>query len=91
MAANGVMATASADSDILTRTPQNTPLNAAPISSRAQQPGVATINEGKDLSVAEGYPAASSVALTANLHQLQKISTAQPLRRYLHRTRTSFQ
>lgn len=30
-----------------TRTPQNTPLNAAPISSRAQQPGVDSIKEGK--------------------------------------------
>jgi hypothetical protein len=29
-----------------TRTPQNTPANAAPISSRAQQPGVASIKEG---------------------------------------------
>lgn len=28
------------------RTPQNTPLNNAPISSRAQQPGVNTIKEG---------------------------------------------
>jgi hypothetical protein len=29
-----------------TSTPQNTPANAAPISSRAQQPGVGTIKEG---------------------------------------------
>lgn len=29
-----------------TSTPQNTPANAAPISSRAQQPTVGTINEG---------------------------------------------
>jgi len=28
-------------------TPQNTPANAAPISSRAQQPGVGTIKEGE--------------------------------------------
>jgi len=27
-------------------TPQNTPANAAPISSRAQQPGVSSIKEG---------------------------------------------
>lgn len=30
-----------------TSTPQNTPANAAPISSRAQQPGVDSIKEGK--------------------------------------------
>ena len=30
-----------------TRTPQNTPSNAAPISSRAQQPGVDSIMEGE--------------------------------------------
>jgi hypothetical protein len=29
-----------------TSTPQNTPANAAPISSRAQQPNVGTIKEG---------------------------------------------
>ncbi len=29
-----------------TSTPQNTPANAAPISSHAQQPGVGTIKEG---------------------------------------------
>jgi hypothetical protein len=30
----------------VTSTPQNTPANAAPISSRAQQPGVGSIKEG---------------------------------------------
>jgi nucleosome assembly protein 1-like 1 len=33
----------------VSRTPQNTPLNAAPISSRAQQPGVDSIKEGKSV------------------------------------------
>lgn len=33
--------------DMTTSTPQNTPANAAPISSRAQQPGVASIKEGE--------------------------------------------
>lgn len=31
----------------LASTPQNTPANNAPISSHAQQPGVASIREGK--------------------------------------------
>jgi len=43
MATNGIVT--ATDSETLTRTPQNTPLNAAPISSRAQQPGVASIKE----------------------------------------------
>lgn len=33
----------------VTSTPQNTPANAAPISSHAQKPGVGTIKEGKSL------------------------------------------
>lgn len=35
----------------VTSTPQNTPANAAPISSRAQQPGVGTIKEGESRSL----------------------------------------
>jgi nucleosome assembly protein 1-like 1 len=34
----------------VTSTPQNTPANAAPISSHAQKPGVNTIKEGKSQS-----------------------------------------
>lgn len=40
--------------DDFTRTPQNTPATNAPISSRAQAPGVASIKEG-------AYPALASL------------------------------
>lgn len=61
-------------SDLLTTppslsTPQNTPLNNAPISSHAQQPGVASIKEGESLSFAArgilvSSPPLSSFTLT---------------------------
>ncbi|PVH98245.1 nucleosome assembly protein [Periconia macrospinosa] len=47
-------------------TPQNTPANAAPISSRAQQPGVASIKE-EDISAAAGLFAANP----ALVHMMQ--------------------
>ncbi|KAL0262267.1 histone chaperone [Diplodia seriata] len=48
------MATLAANYDPLLSTPQNTPANAAPISSRAQQPGVASIKEAtRNISSAE--------------------------------------
>ncbi|KAF2637861.1 NAP-domain-containing protein [Massarina eburnea CBS 473.64] len=47
-------------------TPQNTPANAAPISSRAQQPGVASIKEGEchEISNAAGLFAANPALLS---------------------------
>ncbi|KAL1608244.1 histone chaperone [Paraconiothyrium brasiliense] len=49
-------------------TPQNTPLNAAPISSHAQQPGVDSIKEGKFLLSPRcpSSPAPAVTSLTAN-------------------------
>lgn len=41
------MSTLAANHHPVLSTPQNTPANAAPISSRAQQPGVASIKEGE--------------------------------------------
>ncbi|KAF2868383.1 hypothetical protein BDV95DRAFT_500645 [Massariosphaeria phaeospora] len=47
------------DSSITAPTPQNTPANAAPISSRAQQPGVASIKEDDMERAAAGLFAAN--------------------------------
>lgn len=49
------------------RTPQNTPANNAPISSKAQAPGVASIKEGEHpatLGLRKHYPTASSTSQT---------------------------
>jgi hypothetical protein len=46
MAAHGISPSGLANSYSATSTPQNTPANAAPISSRAQAPGIGSIKEG---------------------------------------------
>lgn len=66
-----------------TSTPQNTPANAAPISSRAQQPGVGTIKEGmshhRNLLPLQPPPCLVVKGLTANLtFFLQRNSSALP-------------
>jgi hypothetical protein len=71
-----------------TRTPQNTPAQNAPISSRAQAPSVSDIKEGSSYSTCNrAIVAGRTVQLTAFE---QRTSTAPPPLPSSHRTLASF-
>lgn len=62
-------------------TPQNTPANAAPISSRAQMPGVDSIKEGKFCFSPRRFPldpAPTVCDLSANSIPTQRIWSVPP-------------
>lgn len=69
---------------MVSRTPQNTPANNAPISSRAQAPDLSTLNEGELLaeSVDTGLESRGIRRIQANAPAL--IRGPRPRRRSLH-------